>query len=107
MSGSVEPGMGDGKAVVSDLLVKLERRQQQLLEQERRARFERETLAGAIRLLRVGEDEDIVRARLKAKGVIVGVRLRSAAEDRVAALEDDMRVLERRLEGYGEEFHHD
>jgi hypothetical protein len=47
----------------------MERRRDRLLEQERRARFERETLEREMRRLRVGEDERIVRARLKSVGV--------------------------------------
>jgi cell division septum initiation protein DivIVA len=54
---------------VSAFLDAMERRRDQLLEQERRAKFERETLEREMRRLRVGEDEDIVRARLRSKGV--------------------------------------
>lgn len=54
---------------MSAFLDAMERRRDQLLEQERRAKFERETLEREMRRLRVGEDEDIVRARLRSKGV--------------------------------------
>jgi hypothetical protein len=54
---------------VSAFLDAMERRRDRLLEQERRARFERETLEREMRRLRVGEDERIVRARLKSVGV--------------------------------------
>lgn len=54
---------------MSAFLDAMERRRDRLLEQERRARFERETLEREMRRLRVGEDERIVRARLKSVGV--------------------------------------
>lgn len=51
------------------LLATLEARQTRLLETERRARYERESIRTACTMLRVGITEDEVAAKLKAKGV--------------------------------------
>ncbi len=54
------------------LLATLEARRTRLVETERRAKFERTTIESALTLLRVGENEGVVRARLLAKGLVLG-----------------------------------
>lgn len=53
------------------LLTTLEARRTRLVEAERRAKFERTTIESALTLLRVGENEGVVRARLLAKGLVL------------------------------------